>query len=71
MPWQSRGTQPEAELLAVGTAKGALHVFDWQGRLLLDLPQAIPGMALLVSSAPASGPLPCPLQSMQHATVMC
>ncbi|KAK9833623.1 hypothetical protein WJX74_000875 [Apatococcus lobatus] len=47
MPWQSRGSSPDGELLAIGTAKGALHLFDWQGRLLLDLPQAIPGMALL------------------------
>ena len=48
MPWQSRNVRPETELLAIGTARGALHVFDWQGRLLLDLPQAIPGMVLLV-----------------------
>lgn len=69
MPWQSRGTQPETELLAVGTAKGALHVFDWQGRLLLDLPQATPGMALLVSPAPAPGSFPCLLQHLEHAAV--
>ncbi len=49
MPWQSKGVQPDTELLAIGTGSGALHIFDWHGRLLLDLPQAIPGMALLVS----------------------
>ena len=49
MPWQSRFVQPDTELLAIGTSKGALYIFDWQGRLLLDLQQAIAGMALLVS----------------------
>ena len=54
MPWQSRGAPPDIELLAVGTARGALHVFDWQGHLLLDLHQAFSGMALLVSPVPIS-----------------